>query len=134
MTGATVCTDHDALKSMMPEVDATRSLVFWHLRLLALSFNVAHQLCTTNRPADALSRLQSTGVDKAPVDEEVSVQTIGTVETTNVEGGQFDSAKTTTIANKKRNIMDWRGVCGIFEKQNSVNASSNKPCSSSSQF
>ena len=74
----TLKTDHEALKWLFKQEEATGKLARWRLRLQEFEFDVIHVPGKKNQVADALSRLNSQGGDKSgiPVDVDVPVFSI----------------------------------------------------------
>lgn len=64
------CTDQDALKWMLNEVDGIATLERWQLRLLEFEFDVMHRAGIKSKAAIALSRLEAGAMDTTKLDED----------------------------------------------------------------
>lgn len=73
-------TDHDALRWITNMTEATGKLVRWHLRLSEFDFEVVHWGGVKHEAAEALSRLEKTGMEKSPLEDDIPVLTITEVQ------------------------------------------------------
>ena len=67
----TVRTDHDSLKWVLNLADAKGRLARWRLRLSEFDFDVEHRAGVKHQAADALSRMETTGLDTRPLGDEI---------------------------------------------------------------
>lgn len=68
----TVRTDQDDLRFIIDMKDVTGKLARWRLRLQELSFDVVNRE-GVKKPADALSRLETTGADERDLEDDIAV-------------------------------------------------------------
>ena len=67
----TVRTDHDSLRWVLNLADAKGRLARWRLRLSEYDFVVEHRAGIKHQAADALSRLETTGLDTSTLRDEI---------------------------------------------------------------
>lgn len=71
-----VRTDHKALRWMLHMDGAHGRLVRWRLRLAKFDYTVETKPGRYHHAADTMSRLETTGVDKTPIPEELPLLTL----------------------------------------------------------
>ena len=66
-----VRTDYEALKWLMTLTDPSGRLTRWRLRLAEFDYEITYRPGRVHQVPDALSRIETSGVDKSPVDDEI---------------------------------------------------------------
>lgn len=69
----TTHTDHEALRWIQNKTDATGKLARWPLRPYELDYDVVHLAGVKYKAADALLRMEMTGMDNSEVNDEVTI-------------------------------------------------------------
>lgn len=75
-TRLTIHTDHNFLKRILDLLDSTRRLTRWHLRLSEAVIDVVHRACLKYHATKLFFRLQTTGEDDVPLEDDLSLLTI----------------------------------------------------------
>lgn len=75
-TRFTIPTDHEALRWILSMTEATGKPARWRLRLTEFEIDIVHRAGVKRKAADALSRLNTKGVDCPPMVDEVPVLAI----------------------------------------------------------
>lgn len=68
-TRFTIRTDHEALRMILNMTDANCRLSLWMLRHSVFDYEVFYRAAVKNQAADVLSRLETAGADRKPIDD-----------------------------------------------------------------
>lgn len=72
----TICTDQNNFKWIPNYTDFTERPARWHLRLFKFDFDVVHRTGKKHQASNALSRLNASGKDERPLDDDLSLYAI----------------------------------------------------------